>query len=283
MKRIFSFVLVFILIFSIACLCVSAEDAAQTNINVSKGDKITYTLKLSDVPEPVVGCDFSIYYDSTVFSCDSATDEPDSAIVNSDLDGEVRGNWSNLSGEDFGSTRGIVTVNLTANDDASAHISYYIRYLYDYDLEEFSQYSFTCDVLKNGEKIIEDAAPELNTSKPQTSGEFLNSVSGKSGDAAVNTYKDGTSKGGEAVEGTEGSNTDSSKKTSDSTSASKAKQFTTDEQGNTVEVKDASANNANSGKGPSPYLFIVLGVIVLGIAALIIYFIVKSKKVEEIK
>lgn len=286
MKKICSIIIVLILLFAMTSICVNAADAAQTNVDVSEGDKLTYSLTLSDVPERVVGCDFSIYYDSSVLSCNSFTDEPDSAVVNKDLDGEVRGNWSVLKGEDFSSARNVITVDLSAKSSGDTHISYYIRYLYPDSLVQFTQYTFTCSLSKNGSSVYEDAEPELNQTAKQTSGEFVNSVTGKSSDASVNTYKNGNSSnpnsGDKSVEAKE--NESVTNKNNNNKNNSKTVQ--TDKSGNVISEEGATPssteNNANGG-GPSVYLIIILSLIAIAIIALIVYFIIRAKKVKPIE
>ena len=171
----------------------AAADAPTTAVDVKSGDKVTYKLSLSDVPERIVGCDFSVYYDRDAFNLESVADFNDStndedwqATINPDLTGEVRGNWSILKGVDFSKKRNIVTLNLTAKKDAKAHISYFVRYMYDdsvFDSDErpqIDQYQFTCDVTKNGSAVVTDAEPELNVEEEQPNGLFENSRTGKS-------------------------------------------------------------------------------------------------------
>lgn len=174
----------------------ASADVPTTVLDVKSGDKVTYKLSLSGVPEKIVGCDFSVYYDSSAFKLESVADFNDStnaedwsATINPDLDGEVRGNWSILKGVNFSKKRNIVTLNLTATKDAKAHISYFVRYMYDntvFDSDErpqIDQYMFTCDVTKNGEAVVQDAQPELNVEEEQPNGLFENSRTGKSEDA----------------------------------------------------------------------------------------------------
>lgn len=171
----------------------AAADAPTTAVDVKSGDKVTYKLSLSDVPERIVGCDFSVYYDRDAFNLESVADFNDStndedwqATINPDLTGEVRGNWSILKGVDFSKKRNIVTLNLTAKKDAKAHISYFVRYMYDDsvfdsdDRPQIDQYQFTCDVTKNGSAVVTDAEPELNVEEEQPNGLFENSRTGKS-------------------------------------------------------------------------------------------------------
>lgn len=182
--------------FAVSAVVTSAVEAAKTEIEVSTGDEVNYILTLGGVPKPVIGCDFSVYYDSSLFEVTSvadftgSTNESDwEAMINPALDGEVRGNWSILKGVNFTDARTMLTVNFKAKKEGKGNLSYFIRYLYDdsifdsTDKPQITEYKFTCDVKKNGELVIEKAAPELNVEESQNTGNFVNSLSGDSADA----------------------------------------------------------------------------------------------------
>lgn len=191
---------------SLLCVCVlimgtvmasavgaSAADKSENAIDVNKGDEVTYVLKLDKVNEPIVGSDFSVYYDSSVFTLESVGDfnnktDPDdwTAVINPKLDGEVRGVWSILKGVDFSSKRNLITVNLKAKEDASnTHLTYRIRFLYgnsafDEDKPYVTPYKFTADVSVNGDKVLDDVSPEWNDERPAENGKFVPSYDGDS-------------------------------------------------------------------------------------------------------
>lgn len=196
-------------ILAVGAVSVSAADVPTTAVDVKSGDKVSYELSLADVPEKIVGCDFSVYYDSSALDVESVADFNDStnaddwtATINPDLNGEVRGNWSILRGVDFSDKRNIVTVNFKATKDASAHISYFVRYMYDnsvFDSElrpQIDQYVFTCSVSVNGNEVVKDAEPELNVEEEQPNGLFVNSRTGKSNDANTALTGDSISENG---------------------------------------------------------------------------------------
>lgn len=201
MKKVLSMICVLALLVCMAAVGTVSSSAAVTEaktvVNVKAGNEVSYVLKLGDVPEKIIGFDFSVYYDPDVFTLSSVADFTNSTdenywsvLINYDLNGEIRGNWTHLNGIDFSSTENFCTVNLKAKKDASTHITYYIRYMYDNhvfdsaDQPQISQYTFTCDVKVNGSAVLEDAQPELNIVTPQEDvGTFTNSVTGKSADA----------------------------------------------------------------------------------------------------
>lgn len=179
-----------------AVISADAAEPAKTIVDVKSGSEVVYCLKLSDVEQPIIGCDFSVYYDSSLLEVQSVADFNDKTseddwtpMINPALDGEVRGNWSILNGVKFTEQRNFLTVTFKAKADGSADISYFIRYMYDNnifnsdDKPQITDYLFVCDVTVDGEEVLEDAQPELNVDEPQSNGLFVNSVTGDSKDA----------------------------------------------------------------------------------------------------
>lgn len=203
LKRIISLISVLVLVIGIVSVGVvssSAVDTAQTEVKVSSGDDVEYVLTLGNVPTPVVGCQFALYYDKEYLEVSSAyvgtkDNEVPSSMINPDADGAVLGNWSNLDGVDFKEARPMLTVNFKAKKNGQTHISYFIQYLYDKaifaskDKIQITQFKFTCSVKVNGEAVIENAAPELNTVESQSTGVFVNSLDGDSSNADPNVPK----------------------------------------------------------------------------------------------
>ena len=193
MKRFVSIFMVLLIVMSFAAISVSALESAQTVVSVKKGDEVVYTLNLT-TPEKVVGCDFSVYYDSAALQVQSVADftgnydsDEHQAVINPNIKDEVIGNWSILSGVRFNDNNPVVSVKFKAMKDTDTHVSYYVRYLYPESMEQFTEYKFTCDVQVNKKAVIDDEAPELNVEEQQPHGQFVNSVTGDGKDANVNT------------------------------------------------------------------------------------------------
>ena len=308
MKRVISIVFAAILLVGMlaaAVPAVFAADAAQTVVSVKAGDEVTYNLMLGDVPEKVIACDFSVYYDADVFELvkvadySGSYDEDDwNALLNPDLEGEVRGNWYTGS-VDFSKTRTFVSLVLKATADASAHISYYVRdmagesYFLPKDNpshQEIGEYTFTCDVLVNGSPVIEEAAPELEVEKPQDIGGFVNSVTGDSKDADVVLSEDNASSGGNSGSsgsgnsgnsGSSGSNGGNSGSGSDDGSAGSAEGKSviveTDAEGNVTATTIVETSQPVS-KGSSSLIWIIIAVVAVAAVCGAGYFVMSGKK-----
>lgn len=200
MKKLISILCVLTMVIGVAAVSSVGANAegevskGSTAVDVKSGDEVSYTLALDKVEQPIIGSDFSVYYDSSVFELVSVADFNDNtdegeweATINPDLDGQVRGVWSILKGVDFSSKRNFLTVNLKAKADANnSHITYRIRYLYDNDVfnssdyPQITTYLFTCDLKVNGKEVLKDAAPEVNVDEAPENGKFVNSPDGDS-------------------------------------------------------------------------------------------------------
>ncbi len=298
MKKFISILMTLLILMSIAVVPAFAAEPAKTSVSVKKGDEVVYTLKLT-VPEKVVGCDFSVYFDSSVLKVKEIADftgnfdqEHWQAVINPNLKDQVMGNWSILSGVSF-DNRALVTIKFAAASTAETNISYYVRYLYPESLEQFTTYDFKCDVAVNGSNVVKDAAPELNVEEPQSSGRFVNSVTGDSDDANVNTAEkkpsgngDNTNNGGEVNE-KDVNNDKNVNKDNKNNSKDDNKKETTKKDASSTEKKDAengdSTSVSNMGGVSSPdsieatpsqtdnggvfssvWFWIIIGIVVIG-------------------
>lgn len=290
MKKFLSILLCLFVLMSIASVVVYADDAAQTVVSVKKGDEVVYSLNLS-TPEKVVGCDFSIYYDSSKLTVSEVADftgnyDSDShqALINSNITDEVRGNWSILSGIRFDNSS-VCSVKFKATEDADVHLSYYVRYLYPESLEQFTDYTFTCDVDVNSKAVIEDAAPELNVNQPQGDGLFVNSVTGKGEDAGVNTANDKPQGDSEVNE------KDVTESTDANVAGTSNNSLDNDENNiNGVAINGGADDPSSVEASPSQtggvfssiWFWVIIAVVIVAVAAYIVYYIkVRKPKLEE--
>ncbi|MBQ6152925.1 MAG: hypothetical protein IJJ15_04180 [Ruminococcus sp.] len=306
MKKFLSLLCVLLVIAAFAVIPASAVEASQTIVDVAPGDEVEYELVLSNVDEKVVCYDFSVYFDSNVLDVSAVADFKEDyddydAYINPDLEGEVVGNYINIKGVDFSNGGDIVKVKFKAKDNASTHISYYIRDLcYDSsnDLKQFTKYSLTCNVFKNGTTVLENAKPELDQdSKSEDPGRFPNSPDGDSANAGQTGSASGgggaepaENGGGSGNSGGSGGNTSSAQgsTTPNSTNVNSPSSkiatvetiVSTDADGNEV-IEVINATPSEVGGGPSPALWIVLGIIVVAGGCTAAYFIVKKKKSSD--
>lgn len=312
MKRLISLLCVLTLLCAalvLGSVSASAADPAQTMVDVKSGDKVTYVLQLSDVPEGIVCVDFMFHYDSDILKLDTMADynnDPEdwAGVMNDNtgVDGEIRGNWmvTGKKGIDFSSKRNFATLTFTAKTSGTAHISYHIRdmagnsYFEDPAHPVITQYTFSCDVTVNGSSILKDAQPELSEVNSKDVGTFVNSVNGKSADASEPPSHSGGSGDDDnhnsdtttPPAGPDGS-VDISGETLSPSSADVTTATTADDQpkynGQTPDEAATTGtgttdDSSDSSGGPSPWLWIVIGgLLVIGGGGIAAY-VLRSKK-----
>lgn len=307
MKKILSILIVAVMLMSFAAISAGAVDPAKTIVDVKSGDQITYKLAFSELDDPVVGCDLSVYYDPSTLEVVSVADFNDKtsgwqSTINPDKSGtgEIIELWSILDGVDFSSKRNAITVTFKAKTSGSTNVSYYVRDMYPEDMIEYTDYKFTCDVLRNGEVVLENAAPELNVNNEQDRGGFVNSVDGDSDNAGVDTNVNNNNGDGSNVEVNENvadnqdnnnsdkkSDSKSDKKTDDTKSKADGSdeketavaEVMTDAQGNVIiNEKGDVADSSNPSSGVPVWAWIIIALVVLGGGGGAAYYFLKVKK-----
>lgn len=269
MKRSLAIVMALLVLMSLAVLPASAAKSAETKVTAKKGDEVIYSLNLT-VPEEVVGCDLSIYYDSELFKPIASADFTGSfdekkhqAMMNHNLKDEAICVFSILSGIDFSEEKSIFSVKLQAKKDVKdAHLTYYVRYLYPDSLVQFKDYKLTCTVSVNGKEVISEKAPELNVTDKQSQGEFVNSVTGDGKDANVNMAKDDVNtgdNGGAASENDKKPNTNTNSKpnTNNNTNSNSGDKEQSNTDKNTDKTDDKNTTVTPNGGADEPENVIV--------------------------
>ena len=305
MKKFVSLVLAVIMLGAVliaAAPAAFAAEPAQTVVNVKEGDEVSYTITLSDVPEPVIGCDFSVYYDDDILEIEKIADYTGSyeeddwaALINPDLPDEIRGNWTFAKkGVDFSKERTFISVIFKAKKDASTHITYYVRFMYgesaflEAGKPQITEYSFVCDLTVNGEPVLEAAQPELNTEKTQDIGYFVNSVTGDSADADVNTAIENApvdtpannNNNNNNNSGSNGNSGNTASTNADGTPATSSAQTPAadPQNGNASSPSNTAQNNPS---GSSPVIWIIIAVVAVAAACGLGYFFFNKKKAPQ--
>lgn len=294
MKKVISLLLVFVLIISLSCVFTSALDQAKTEVKVNKGDKVNYTLYLSDVDQGVVCGDYSIYFDPSVFDVEKYSKQPSGSVVNSKLSGEVRGNWVDLDGVNFKNATPVICVTLSSKKDANTNLNYYMRDLCTQNsknvLVQIDKYNFTCSVDVNGSKVINNKPAELNIEEKQERGSFVNSASGSSKDKGINIYEGKSNVKLPAVNSNKTTNKSGEKieketKTANATEDKNLK--ASGEVNNKVDATSSNEQDLNTSdketqsSGSPIYIWIIAIVVVLAIVGFVIYMIRKNKSKKD--
>lgn len=173
-------------VLTIACTFTtfSADDKLALNENVSavKGDKVTYNIYISDVPEKVEDIQMEVYYDSKYLKpVDNSVKYPEggSSVYNTKIADKVLFNSANgINGWDFSKRTLLMGVTFTVEEAGESSLSYYIQCM-DYlsNSMPIDDYIITCDYLVNGKVAEKEAVPVVDENGE--GGNFINFSNGK--------------------------------------------------------------------------------------------------------
>lgn len=267
-----------LLMILMSCVNCFAADTLVNGKTAKVGDKITYTLNLSDLLYPLAGVQMYVYYDPSKLKVVEGSLESEtltSAVVNEKLSepGKMIFLWTEgVMGEKFEEPKQLLTVQFRVIGEGTSDITYNIQEMYDIYYDRGSgaylqRYTLTNTVEINGAKVIENEPPILNENvSADDKGDFVNNKEGKGErnevpveqDSSVQTYTVNTTviNGSTAVVDKNGNVVD-----------------------NSVDINSVTqAQNINKPAGLDPTaVFVGIAVSVL-VVAIIVLLVVKKKK-----
>ncbi len=197
-----------LLMILISCVNCFAADTLVNGKTAKVGDKVTYTLNLSDLVYPLAGVQMYVYYDPSKLKVVEGSLESEtltSAVVNEKLSepGKMIFLWTEgVMGEKFEEPKQLLTVKFEVIGEGASDITYNIQEMYDIYYDRGSgaylqRYTLTNTVEINGAKVIENEPPILNENvSADEKGDFVNNKEGKGErndipveqDSSVQTY-----------------------------------------------------------------------------------------------
>ena len=191
--------LLVILMSTVSCF---AADTLVNGKTAKVGDKVTYTLNLSDLVYPLAGVQMYVYYDASKLKVVEGSLESEtlkSAVTNEKFNeqGKMIFLWTEgVMGEKFEEPKQLLTVQFEVIGEGASDITYNIQEMYDiyYDRgsgEYLQRYTLTNTVDINGTKVIENEPPILNENvSADEKGDFVNNKEGKGEKNDVPVEKD---------------------------------------------------------------------------------------------
>ncbi|MGN0558753.1 MAG: cohesin domain-containing protein [Acutalibacteraceae bacterium] len=191
--------LLVILMSTVSCF---AADTLVNGKTAKVGDKVTYTLNLSDLVYPLAGVQMYVYYDASKLKVVEGSLESEtlkSAVTNERFNeqGKMIFLWTEgVMGEKFEEPKQLLTVQFEVIGEGASDITYNIQEMYDiyYDRgsgEYLQRYTLTNTVDINGTKVIENEPPILNENvSADEKGDFVNNKEGKGEKNGVPVEKD---------------------------------------------------------------------------------------------
>lgn len=152
------------LILALSCATAFAAkgDFTVNGANAKVGDKITYTLNLSDCTEKIEGLQMYVAYDSKYLKIDpESLDFPklSGVVSNTELEDTIAFNWTDVQKTaDFSKKGKLLTVDFEVVKEGDAEITYFVSELYGNDLTYLKSFTFTNDVAVNGKTVVKNAS-----------------------------------------------------------------------------------------------------------------------------
>lgn len=267
-----------LLMILMSCVNCFAADTLVNGKTAKVGDKVTYTLNLSDLVYPLAGVQMYVYYDPSKLKVVEGSLESEtltSAVVNEKLSepGKMIFLWTEgVMGEKFEEPKQLLTVQFEVIGEGASDITYNIQEMYDIYYDRGSgaylqRYTLTNTVEINGAKVIENEPPILNENvSADEKGDFVNNKEGKGErndipveqDSSVQTYTVNTTviNGSTAILDKNGNVID-----------------------NSVDINSVTQpQNINNGSKLDPTaVFVGIAVFIL-LIAIVVLFVVKKKK-----
>ena len=251
MKRIFTASLVGILtcLVLLTSMVTVFADTAKTTVNgkdAAVGSKVEYTLFLESYKQDVVGIQMIFKFDPAKLELkDVKLDSFPGATLNANNDGDgmIYFNNSDINGIDFSKSRELAKLSFEVIAEGESDIEYLIQYLYDIDLVNIYDYTLTYTLNVDGADVVTTEAPVLADAD-----KVAGAVSGSFDKGDFENNQEGTGSGIKPTLPKAPVNTSSSQ---------------------------------NSDKGPgNTMIFVIGGIVVAALVAVIVILVAKNKKGE---
>lgn len=184
------FFIVSLAVCSAAFVCVfkasaATDDISKLKINdsasVDVGKTVTYTLYLSDATDPILGFQLQVFYDSDYLEYQVGSrsfENFEGVFINEKLSGKIPMNYTHLDNQPlFDTKKQFVSLDFTVKKGGSANITYFFTDLYGEDMGYLKSYKLTYDLVVDGEAVVKDAVPLVNSDDDVISayeGDFVN-------------------------------------------------------------------------------------------------------------
>ena len=165
----------------------AAEDDLTINSDatVKVGDKIKYTLYLSDTKEDIIGFELRLFYDHEYLELDKdnvSYGKFDGVVHNLNLEDKIPINWTNISTPmSFSKKAEFLSMEFTVLKGGETEISQFVSEMYGDDMTYLKSYKWTYDITVNDKVIVEDKTPLISDDEEtleKNQGSFINYLDG---------------------------------------------------------------------------------------------------------
>ena len=170
---------------SISAFAADDELTVNSDAKVKVGDKIKYTLYLSDTKEDIIGFELRMFYDHNYLELDKDSvnyGKFDGVIHNLNLEDKIPINWTNISTPvSFASKAEFLSMEFKVLKGGETEISQFVSEMYGDDMTYLKSYKWTYDITVNDKTIVKDQTPVISDDAQtleKNQGSFVNYIDG---------------------------------------------------------------------------------------------------------
>ena len=170
---------------SITVFAADNELTVNSDAKVKVGDKIKYTLYLSDTKEDIIGFELRMFYDHNYLELDKDSmnyGKFDGVIHNLNIEDKIPINWTNISTPiSFANKAEFLSMEFKVVKGGETEISQFVTEMYGDDMTYLKSYKWSYDITVNDKSIVKDQTPVISDDKQtleNNQGSFINYVDG---------------------------------------------------------------------------------------------------------
>ena len=178
-------VLMLSLMTSMTVFAADNELTVNSDAKVKVGDKIKYTLYLSDTKEDIIGFELRMFYDHNYLELDKDSmnyGKFDGVIYNLNIEDKIPINWTNISTPiSFANKAEFLSMEFKVVKGGETEISQFVTEMYGDDMTYLKSYKWSYDITVNDKTIVKDQTPVISDDKQtleNNQGSFINYVDG---------------------------------------------------------------------------------------------------------
>lgn len=161
------------------------ELTVNSDAKVKVGDKIKYTLYLSDTKEDIIGFELRMFYDHNYLELDKDSmnyGKFDGVIHNLNIEDKIPINWTNISTPiSFANKTEFLSMEFKVVKGGETEISQFVTEMYGDDMTYLKSYKWSYDITVNDKTIVKDQTPVISDDEQtleNNQGSFINYVDG---------------------------------------------------------------------------------------------------------
>ena len=178
-------VLILSLMTTMTVFAADNELTVNSDAKVKVGDKIKYTLYLSDTKEDIIGFELRMFYDHNYLELDKDSmnyGKFDGVIHNLNIEDKIPINWTNISTPiSFANKAEFLSMEFKVVKGGETEISQFVTEMYGDDMTYLKSYKWSYDITVNDKSIVKDQTPVISDDKQtleNNQGSFINYVDG---------------------------------------------------------------------------------------------------------